>query len=188
MTYRPFLALLLAACCPPGSGDSCREIPIVVNAWCDNARESKVLEIVDGDTLTMEDGESVRILGIDAPEKYYEGHSECSSDESATCCYGEEAGAELESIAPPGTTVRMEFDLECKGVYERTLAYLFVVNEEGEEGEEELFINQWLIEEGFARVYSSDVGQAREIRYYSRFQEAQSRSQANQKGLWGECL
>ena len=44
-----------------------------------------------------------------------------------------------------------------------------------------------MLEEGLPD-HSQDVGQAREIRYYTRFQEAQARAQANQKGLWGECL
>ena len=44
------------------------------------------------------------------------------------------------------------------------------------------------IEEGFAKVYDEDVGQARDIRYFERFQEAQAKAQSLEKGLWGSCF
>ena len=179
MMRTAFLVLTLAAC-----GN--REVPILVNAWCDTPREEKVLAITDGDTLTLSSGEEVRLLGVDAPELYYAGHSECSSEEHSTCCYGDEAGAELEDLVPPGSTVRLEFDLACQGIYDRTLAYLFTVPEDEEEPE--VFLNEWLLEEGFARVYDEDVGQARDIRYFERFQNAQVKAQTGEKGLWGACF
>lgn len=179
MMRTAFLMLMLAAC-----GN--REVPILVNAWCDTPREEKVLAITDGDTITLKSGEEIRLLGVDAPELYYSGHSECSSEEHSTCCYGEDASEALEDLIPPGSTVRLEFDLACEGVYERTLAYLFTVPEDEEESE--VFLNEWLLEEGFARVYDQDVGQARDIRYFERFQDAQALAQTGEKGLWGACF
>jgi len=171
--------LILGAC-----GD--RTVPILVNNWCDTPREGVVTHITDGDTLVVDDGEEIRLLGIDAPEKYYSGHPDCASPEASECCYGEEATVELEKIAPVGTRLRLEFDLECEGVYDRTLAYLFVVN--ADTGEEEFFINEWMLEEGHAAVYTGDVGHAQDIRYMDRFQAAQAKAQAAQKGLWDVCF
>ena len=173
-----FIALSLSAC-------GGREVPILVNAWCDTPREETVLAITDGDTLVLESGEEVRLLGIDAPEVYYAGHSECSSPEDSTCCYGEDATSELERLAPVGSRLRLEFDLACEGVYERTLAYLFTVSEDEDS---EVFINEWMIEEGFAKVYDEDIGQARDIRYFERFQDAQAKAQSQQNGLWSVCF
>lgn len=179
MMRTAFLVLTLTAC-----GD--REVPILVNAWCDTPREEKVLSITDGDTLTLNNGEEIRLLGVDAPELYYTGHSECSSEEHSTCCYGDESTQALEDLIPVGSTVRLEFDLACEGIYGRTLAYLYTVPEDEEEPE--VFINEWLIKEGLARVYDDDVGQAREIRYLERFQDAQSTAQVSEKGLWDACF
>ncbi len=172
------LCLALAAC-------SSREVPILVNNWCDSPREHEVLKITDGDTLVLENGEIVRILGIDAPEKYYEGHPDCASGDSPDCCYGDQSTSVLEEMAPPGTLLRLEFDLECEGFYERTLAYLFVVNPDT--GAEEIFLNEWLLEEGHAKVYTADVGHAQDIRYLEKFQLAQTKAQSANKGLWDIC-
>jgi micrococcal nuclease len=179
MMRTAFVVLSLTAC-----GN--REVPILVNDWCDTPREEQVLFVTDGDTLTLESGEEIRLLGIDAPEIYYAGHSECSSPESSTCCYGDEAQLELERLLSVTGRIRLEFDLACEGVYDRTLAYLFTVPESDEDTE--IFLNEWLLEEGFAKVYDEDVGQARDIRYFERFQEAQAKAQSLEKGLWGTCF
>ena len=52
----------------------------------------------------------------------------------------------------------------------------------------EVFINEWMIEEGFAKVYDEDIGQARDIRYFERFQDAQAKAQSQQNGLWNVCF
>lgn len=171
-------SLALTAC-------SNREVPILVNGWCDSPREHEVLEVTDGDTLVLDNGEKVRILGIDAPEKYYNGHPDCASGDSPDCCYGEESTSALEEMVPPGTLLRLEFDLECSGIYDRTLAYLFIVNPDT--GLDDFFLNEWLLEDGHARVYSEDVGHAQDIRYLERFQAAQTKAQSENKGLWTVC-
>ena len=175
------LLLLLSAC-----GD--RDIPILVNSWCDDPRDEVIAEVIDGDTIDLESGERLRLLGVDAPELYYSGHELCSSEESTECCYGDTAHQWLAETLPPGTTVRLEFDLDCEGIYGRTLAYLYLSEEDGETGESEsLFINEELLKEGMARVYDADVEQAQDIRYIERFREAQLLAQTNGAGLWGEC-
>jgi micrococcal nuclease len=161
------------------------DIPILVNNWCDSPREEVVTAVVDGDTLDLEGGERVRLLGVDAPEVYYDGHDDCSSQESTECCYGLDSEGWLAEAIPPGTTVHLEFDLDCYGIYDRTLAYVWVVDEDNPE--EELFINEELLKQGFARVYDADVEQAQDIRYLESFREAQLLAQSNNAGLWGEC-
>ena len=93
---------------------------------------------------------------------------------------------ELEQLLSVTGRMRLEFDLACEGVYDRTLAYLFTVPESDDDTE--IFLNEWLLEEGFAKVYDEDVGQARDIRYFERFQEAQAKAQSLEKGLWGACF
>jgi micrococcal nuclease len=161
------------------------DIPILVNDWCDSPREETVAAVVDGDTIDLDGGERVRLLGVDAPEVYYEGHDDCSSQESMDCCYGLDSEDWLMEAIPAGTKVRLEFDLDCYGIYDRTLAYIWIVDEENPEAE--IFINEELLKDGYARVYDSDVEQAQDIRYLDSFRESQLLAQSNNAGLWGEC-
>lgn len=74
----------------------------------------RVVHVVDGDTLDLEDGERVRILGIDAPESY--GELECGA---------EEAWAFLE-FATLDRRVTLAYESECRDRYGRLLAHVFV--------------------------------------------------------------
>jgi micrococcal nuclease len=161
------------------------EVPILVNNWCDSPREAVVTAVIDGDTIDLEGGERVRLLGVDAPEVYYDGHDDCSTQDSTDCCFGLESEDWLTNALPAGTTIRLEFDLDCYGIYDRTLAYMWIVNED--DPDDEIFINEELLKEGYARVYDADVEQAQDIRYLDSFKESQLLAQSNSAGLWGEC-
>lgn len=171
--------LLLASGCN-------REIPILVNDWCAPETSAVITEVIDGDTIRVDSGETIRLLGIDAPELFHDGMSECSSEDSLTCCYGTDSSAWLTELIPQGTHVTLAFDLECEDIYERTLAYIRVPANE-DTGENEVFINEEAIQAGYARLFDEDIGLARDIRYFNRFQDAQTSSQANGNGLWGAC-
>ena len=172
------MLLLLSACN--------REIPIVVNGWCADERDATILEIVDGDTVKVDNGETLRLLGIDAPEIYYEGSSYCTDQESPACCNGVEAEDWLKALLPVGTPVRLSFDLDCEDIYSRTLAYVWL-DSSGDTGEQDLLINEQAIDEGMSRLFDEDIGSALDIRYYERFQTAQTDAQGRAAGLWGAC-
>ena len=74
-----------------------------------------VAEVVDGDTLRLEDGRRVRLVQIDAPEV----------DDRE--CYGAEAAAALHALAPEGTEVTLVRDPVLDGVdrFGRLLRYVF---------------------------------------------------------------
>ncbi len=163
-----------------------REIPILVNDWCADERGATVLEIIDGDTIKVDQGETLRLLGIDAPEIYYEGSSECTSQESPACCNGVEAEDWLKDLLPVGTGVRLSFDLECEDTYARTLAYVWLPSTQ-DTGGAEVFINEQAIDAGMSRLFDEDIGSALDIRYYERFQAAQTDAQGRGAGLWGAC-
>ena len=73
--------------------------------------------IFDGDTLALEDGRRVRLLGIDTPEI---GHDGAPSEP-----YAEEAKAYLARHAGPGTPLRLRLDRERVDRYGRLLAHVF---------------------------------------------------------------
>jgi len=112
----------------------------------------------DGDTLRLENGEWVRLTGIDTPERgeyYYE-----------------EATDRLRELVE-GEQVFLESDIENRDIYNRLLRYIYL---------DDLFVNLILVEEGFARAYPFEPN----IRYEDEFAEAEERARENNLGIWGE--
>lgn len=119
-----------------------------------------VNEVIDGDTLKMSEGTTVRLIGINAPER-----SEP---------YYNEAKTNLENLVI-GKNLDMQFDLEKMDRYGRTLAYLFTDNS---------FINKKMIEEGVAVIetISPNVSRSKEL------VQAQDNARNKCKGIWeGLC-
>lgn len=88
--------------------------------------EAIVTKVIDGDTIIIQGGEHVRLLGIDA-------------DESGYSCY-ESAKKQLEELIL-GKTVRLEADGPDKDQYGRLLRYVFLDNQN---------ISEELVAQGFA--------------------------------------
>lgn len=138
-----------------------------------DAHQMTVVDITDGDTLRLRDDsgadgsgtiEKVRLIGIDTPEVY-------PVDE----CFGDEAEAELLRLAPIGSTLQVDTDLDPFDDYDRLLLYLW--NEEG------TFINLALVEGGFAeaiRVMPNDA-------HYDALLAAEIAAAEADRGLWGSC-
>lgn len=91
--------------------------------------ERVVARVIDGDTIVLSDGRTVRYLGIDTPESGEEGFEAAKN-----------RNEELVLAEP----VRLEYDIERQDKYGRDLAYVFV-------GEE--MINLKLLEEDLARIF-----------------------------------
>ena len=85
--------------------------------------------ITDGDTLTLETGERVRLLGINAPEKKQHLY--------------EEATERLRELVE-GKNVTLQTDFDQTDRYDRLLRYVFV---------EGVFVNEILVREGLAAIY-----------------------------------
>ena len=128
------------------------------------ATEATVDYVHDGDTLFLDDGRKVRMLGINTPE----------IGENAEC-YGEEATALLRSLLPEGTHVWVQQDLEPLDQYGRSL--LFVYTDAGTN------VNLELLREGAAEVemYKPNVLLRDEV--YA----AEVSARAANLGLWGAC-
>ncbi len=125
---------------------------------------SAVAEVVDGDTIRLGDGRSVRLVQIDAPEREGE-------------CYGAEARRLLERLLPRGSRVRVEADpaLDRVDRYGRLLAYVYKGH---------LNVNLELVRRGAAApyFYRGDRG-----RYAPSLLAAARRARAEGRGLWGAC-
>lgn len=128
------------------------------------ATEAVVEYVHDGDTLFLEDGRKVRMLGINTPE--IGEHLEC---------YGNEATALLRSLLPKGTNVWVQHDVEPLDQYGRSL--FFVYTDAGTN------VNLELLREGAAEVemYKPNVLLRDEV--YA----AQDAARSAGLGLWGSC-
>ncbi len=127
-----------------------------------------VVRIVDGDTLIVTGNVRVRLIGINTPESV--------DPRRPVECFGQEASAALGRLVPPGTPVRLSYDVERTDDFGRTLAYLYRVADE-------LFVNAALVEGGFAQpaTYPPNVAHAGEFAALAR------QAQAAKAGLWSAC-
>ncbi len=135
-----------------------------------SAGDAVVEHVVDGDTVDLDlDGreERVRLIGIDTPET--------KDQDSPVECYGPEATALTEILIPPGTSVRLERDVEARDDYGRLLAY--VHRSDG------LFVNLELARQGAATVLSIRPNTA----YAGAIADAVDEARRAGRGLWGAC-
>jgi len=124
----------------------------------------KVLRVIDGDTIELENGERVRYIGIDTPETKH--------PSKPVEYYGREADSANRALVER-KEVRLEFDVQERDQYGRLLAYVFVGD---------IFVNAWLVENGYAQVMTIPPN----VRYAERFLELQQKAREEGKGLWGE--
>jgi micrococcal nuclease len=127
------------------------------------AREALVTRVVDGDTIRVNAGEKIRLIGINTPE--YEPWKPFVQ------FYGKEA-AEYSRGLLTGKKVRLVPDADPYDKYGRTLAYVYL--------EDGTFVNELLVREGYARaVYYAPNGL-----HYADLKAAEKEAKAAGKGVW----
>jgi micrococcal nuclease len=93
-------------------------------------RDSVVRKVIDGDTIQLENGERVRLIGIDTPEVYQTKESESEAHRrgknvEAIRALGKQASVFSRELME-GKRVRLEFDVERTDKYGRLLAYVYL--------------------------------------------------------------
>ena len=126
-----------------------------------------VVSVVDGDTIKVRMSgrvESVRLIGIDAPETNAPGRP--------VQCFGPEASAKAKELLA-GKAVRLEYDesQDRRDRYDRLLAYAWV---------DDVLYNEWVIRHGYAREFTYRAP----YRYQANFHAAQAEARAAGRGLW----
>lgn len=158
------LALALAGCARLGNGADALP-PLAPD-------EAVVVRIVDGDTIRVRRTggieESIRLIGVDTPESVRPG--------TPVQCFAKEAAAHLRSLLPRRTIVRLERDVELRDRYGRLLAYVF-------RRPDDLFVNQELAAQGFARLSTHPPN----VAYVDRFVAAVADARQHERGLWSRC-
>jgi len=127
-------------------------------------KEYVVKKVIDGDTIQLESGETVRYIGIDAPELYIkEGGSEFYAKEAARF------NKKLVFLKK----VKLEFDDERQDSHGRMLAYVFVKN---------TFVNAELVRQGYAKVMVKPPN----TKYKDVLLAQQQKAIDEDRGLWQE--
>lgn len=122
-----------------------------------------VESIIDGDTIDIDDGRRIRLLGIDTPERGTNAE-----------CWGDEAFNHLAALLGD-SKVSLEYDVEREDVYGRTLAW---VRAEG------VFINAKMVDDGAACVLIIPPNGAE---YETYLESLESGATTAGRGLWGAC-
>ena len=133
--------------------------------------EGLVVKVVDGDTLKVRVGggdETVRLLGIDAPESV--------DPNKPVQCYAKEATRRTNSLLGEKVTLVSDQLQADRDEYGRLLRYVFLVDGTN--------FNKLMIEEGMAREY---YFRGKEYKYRIEFYEAQGVAREQKLGIWGVC-
>lgn len=122
-----------------------------------------VTAIVDGDTIKLASGVTVRYIGIDTPE----------TTRGKDDCYGQEAVARNRALVL-GKTVRLTKDVSETDRYGRLLRFVWL---------DARLVNEQLVAEGFAHAatFPPDVARAEE------FVAAERAARSAGLGLWSAC-
>ena len=125
---------------------------------------------MDGDTIQLSNGKTVRLIGIDTPETV--------DPRRPVGCFGKEASNEAKSLLSD-TQIILQKDVSETDKYGRLLRYIFLPLSDGRI----LFVNDYLVRAGFAKVltYPPDV------KYNEQFRQAEREAKEAGRGLWGRC-
>ena len=122
---------------------------------------AKVIQVIDGDTITIEGGYRVRYIGIDTPEVH-----------PVPEAYGTEAWQVNRQLVE-GKEVRLERDVSETDKYGRLLRYVYV---------DDVLINAELVRLGLAeaKAYPPD------IKYQDYLEEMEAEARKAGRGIWAK--
>ena len=124
---------------------------------CQEETEILVSRVIDGDTIDLADGITIRYIGINTPEVGQPGAEEAT---------------EANRALVEGKKVKLEYDVQKQDKYDRTLAYVYL--------EDGTFVNAELVKQGYAQVATYPPN----VKYVDLFQKVQKEAQAEKRGLW----
>lgn len=146
-------------------------VVVVILFLIPSVLSEEVEMVFDGDTLLLENGEKVRLIGIDAPE--------CSSvtdpaefeglDEDYLYEWAVKAKLYLEDRVLY-EEISLVYDWEKRDEYGRILAYVYVNGE---------MINRTMIEKGYARATPEFS-----FKYREEFVQLEDEAKQENRGMW----
>lgn len=129
----------------------------------------RVVRVIDGDALVLNTGQSVRLVGLEAPALRPRGRE--------PDCYAVEASRTLEDMVM-GREVQLYYPGLTRDRYDRALAHVVTTDAAGPE----IWINMALIQQGAARVrlYPDTAARGEDLL------DAERIARDNKSGLWAK--
>ena len=121
------------------------------------------IRVIDGDTIVIEGGERIRLIGVDTPELHH--------PKKPVQYYAKEAKKFTKSLVEE-KDVQLEYDRQRKDKYGRTLAYVYL--------KDRTFLNIEIIKQGYGFAYTKFP-----FKYLIKFKEYEKEAREQKKGLWG---
>jgi len=141
--------------------------------------------VVDGDTFELSNGETVRLIGIDTPEKYMSDKLKRDAKRSKHDIetikeMGRKASRYAKQLVQ-GKQIELTYDqanadTDHRGGYGRLLAYIWILDEKGEH---EFMVNRRMVKDGYAHAYTKYP-----FKYMEEFRRLERRARKNKRGLW----
>lgn len=137
-----------------------------------------IKRVIDGDTLQLETGERLRLIGIDTPEmhesnKLYRDSQRTKQDTSTIKELGRRAYEFTKNLVE-GKRVSLEFDIEKRDKYGRLLAYVYL--------KDGTFLNAEVARGGYASLMTIPPN----VKYADLFLKLFQEARVNKRGLWKE--
>jgi micrococcal nuclease len=137
-------------------------LTLLLSISCSNSQTLKCTRVVDGDTIILNNGERVRLIGIDTPETKH--------PRKPVEYFGKEASAFTKKMVE-GKEVRLEYDWQQRDKYDRLLAYVYLMDG--------TFLNAEIIKQGYGHVYTKSP-----FKYLEQFRQYEKEARENKRGLW----
>jgi len=141
-----------------------------------NYSDIYVRRVIDGDTIQLENGERLRLIGIDTPEmhesdKLYRDSERSGQDIKVIIKMGQRS-YEFTRKLVEGKRVSLEFDAEKYDKYNRLLAYVYL--------KDGTFVNAEIVKGGYASLMTIPPN----VRYADLFSKLYREARENKRGLW----
>ena len=158
-----FIGLVIVLFAKPEVSQNNKVLPKVIEP---DFKFYVVKKVIDGDTLRLEDGRQVRLLGVDTPESK---HSEVPVQAFSKEAY------EFSRQMVEGFEVRLEYDVEETDKYGRTLAYVYL--------RDGRMLNIEILKRGYAYVLRRFP-----FKKKAEFLYIQDQARQEHRGLWSYNL
>jgi micrococcal nuclease len=141
------------------------ESSVIEDEESEKVKTYLVTKVIDGDTIEIEGGQTIRYIGIDTPETVH--------PSKPVECFGQEASNKNKELVE-GKRIKLEKDVSETDKYGRLLRYVWVGD---------IFVNDYLVRQGYAYVYTYPP----DVKYNEQLVQAQQEARENNRGLWAGC-
>jgi endonuclease YncB( thermonuclease family) len=134
--------------------------PVQAQTWI------RVASVADGDSISLSNGERVRYLGLNAPERGEPGKAEFLAWEAF----------QFNRYLVLGKEIRIEFEGQKRDRFNRELAYIYL--------RDGIWVNRELVKAGYAHVLYPSLG----LEKFEDLLAAQQEAIRGKRGIWQKVL